>query len=303
MAVVADRRGVLAGLVLVGLGACNREASSPTDKANPSAPADKPIDLSDLERDNGGRLGLTAMDFNRVSWRGDERFNYCSTFKLFLAAAMLERIQHDQETLDRAIPITAADMIAHAPVTGTAVGQTLTIEALMKATVEVSDNPAANILIREMGGLDVLRAWYRTIGDTVTTVDRLEPMLNVRDGDKDTTRPDQTAINLGWMLDTYQPLGFGSKYGPLWDWLINSPTGRGRIKAGAPGGWTVAHKTGTGGRGQTNDIGVIHPPVGEPIRIAVYYDAPSELDEAKREAVIAQATQRALKALGHEAAV
>lgn len=304
MAVASDRRVFLSGLGALGLVGCGSgEASAPTDQTDPSAPAVRPIDLSDLERDHGGRLGLAAMDFNQVSWRGDERFNYCSTFKLFLAAATLERVQRDEEALDRAIPIIAADMIAHAPVTGTAVGQTLTIEALMKATVEVSDNPAANILIREMGGLDALRAWYRSIGDTVTTVDRLEPMLNVRAGDRDTTRPRQTMINLGWMLDTYKPLGFASRYGPLWDWLINSPTGRGRIKAGVPNGWTVAHKTGTGGRGQTNDIGVIHPPVGEPIRIAVYYDAPAELEEAKREAVIAQATQRALKALGHEAAV
>jgi len=302
MIVGPDRRRVLAGLALVGLGACDRERSAPLEQINANAPVDGPIDLSDLERDNGGRLGLSAMDFNRVSWRGAERFNYCSTFKLFLAAVTLERVQRDTEKADRAIPITAADMIAHAPVTGTAVGQTLTIEALMKATVEVSDNPAANILLREMGGLDAMRAWYRTIGDTVTTVDRMEPELNRKDGDKDTAQPYQTVTNLGWILDTYQPLAFASKYGSLWDWLINSPTGLGRIKAGVPNGWTVAHKTGTGGTGQTNDIGVIHPPVGEPIRIAVYYDAPSGLEEAKREAVIAQATQRALKALGHEAA-
>jgi len=302
MIVGPDRRRVLAGLALVGLGACDRDRSAPLEQINANAPVDGPIDLSDLERDNGGRLGLSAMDFNRVSWRGAERFNYCSTFKLFLAAATLERIQRDTEKADRAIPITAADMIAHAPVTGTAVGQTLTIEALMKATVEVSDNPAANILLREMGGLDAMRGWYRTIGDTVTTVDRMEPELNRKDGDKDTAQPYQTVTNLGWILDTYQPLGFASKYGSLWDWLINSPTGLGRIKAGVPNGWTVAHKTGTGGTGQTNDIGVIHPPVGEPIRIAVYYDSPSGLEEAKREAVIAQATQRALKALGHEAA-
>ena len=258
------------------------------------------LDLSELERRHGGRIGLTAQDMNRVSWRPDERFNYCSTFKLFLAAATLERVQRDNEKLDRAIPVTAADMISHAPVTEKAVGKTLTIEQLMQATVEVSDNPAANILIREMGGIDALRAWYRSIGDTTTNVDRLEPFMNRRDGDKDTAQPRQIATNLGWILSTYQPLGLMSQYALLWNWLIQSPTGQGRIKAGVPQGWTVAHKTGTGGSGQTNDIGVIHPPTGEPIRIAVYYDAPADMAEVTRDAVIAQATRLALGALGRD---
>ena len=284
---------------MAGLIGCDRRTPAP---AEPEAqgPRDTLLDLSDLEQENGGRIGLAAEDMNRVSWRPDERFNYCSTFKLFLAAAMLEKIQRDQEKFERAIPITQADMLSHAPVTEKAIGRTLTIEQLMQATVEVSDNPAANILIREMGGIDAMRAWYRSIGDTTTNVDRLEPFMNRRDGDKDTAQPRQIATNLGWILDTYQPLGLLSQYALLWNWLIQSPTGQGRIKAGVPQGWTVAHKTGTGGSGQTNDIGVIHPPTGEPVRIAIYYDAPADLAETTRDAVIAQATRLALGALGRD---
>ena len=302
MAFVADRRSVLSGLTALGLAGCDRTPAQPAPPA-PPAPherRDTVLDLSELERQHGGRIGLAAEDMNRVSWRPDERFNYCSTFKLFLAAATLERVQRDIESLDRVVPVTAADMVSHAPVSEKAVGKTLTIEQLMQATVEVSDNPAANILIRELGGLDAFRAWYRTIGDTTTNVDRLEPFMNRHDGDKDTAQPRQIATNLGWILNTYQPLGLMSQYVLLWNWLIQSPTGQGRIKAGVPDGWTVAHKTGTGGSGQTNDIGVIHPPTGEPIRIAVYYDAPASLAETTRDAVIAQATRLALGALGRD---
>jgi beta-lactamase class A len=301
MALVTDRRSVLAGLTLIGLGGCERRTKSVAESA-PRPPRDLAFDLSDLERDHGGRVGLSALDGQRASWRADERFNYCSTFKLFLAAAMLEKIQRGNEDADRAVAVTAADMIANAPVTQTAVGQTMTLTALMKATVEVSDNPAANILIRELGGLDALRAWYRRAGDDATRVDRLEPQLNVKDGDKDTTLPFQAAKNLGWILEVYQPLRFQSRYRPLWDWLIDSPTGEKRIKAGVPAGWTVAHKTGTGGSGQTNDIGLVYPQAGEPIPIAVYYDAPASLAAETRDAVIAEATRRALAALGHGAA-
>lgn len=296
----ADRRSVLTGLGALGvMGGCDRAPSSPVSEIR-QTPGAWEVDLGALEAANGGRIGLQARDWNMASWRADERFNYCSTFKMFLATATLQRVQAGEERLDRAIPITAGDMISHAPVTEPAVGSTLTIEQLCKGTVEVSDNPAANILIREFGGLDAWRGWYRSLGDTVTTVDRLEPTMNRKDGIKDTITPAQAVANLIAV--------FGSGAIPsrleepmlarLRRWMIDSPTGANRIKGGVPAGWTVAHKTGTGGSGQTNDIGVIQPPSGDSIHIAVYYDAPASLSEARRDAVVAEATRLALKRLG-----
>lgn len=292
----ADRRSVLIGMGALGVAGCGDVSEI---KVTPGA---WEVDLSALEAANGGRIGLEARDWNMVSWRAHERFNYCSTFKLFLATATLERVQRGDEQLDRAIPITAADMVSHAPVTAPAVGSTLTIEELCKGTVEVSDNPAANILIRELGGLDVWRGWYRSIGDQSTTVDRLEPAMNRRDGDKDTITPSQAATNLVGVFGSgaIRPRLDEPMLARLRRWMIGSPTGANRIKGGVPSGWTVAHKTGTGGAGQTNDIGVIQPPSGDPIHIAIYYDAPAALSEARRDAVIAEATRLALQRLGHD---
>ncbi|RZJ80887.1 MAG: class A beta-lactamase, partial [Brevundimonas sp.] len=123
----------------MGLGGCKGLKASDEDRAATVRPM-RVLDLSDLEKKHGGRIGLHAMDADAVSWRADERFNYCSTFKLFLAAATQERVQRANETLERAIPITVADIVPHAPVTGPAVGKTLTIVELMQAVVEVSDN-------------------------------------------------------------------------------------------------------------------------------------------------------------------
>lgn len=287
----------LAGSLAVSLAGCARPSGPDTP-----AVVTLDLDLSALEARHGGRLGLAVViPGKQVVWRSDERFVYCSTFKMYLAAATLLRVQAGQERLDRAIPITAADMVSHAPTTGPAVGAALTIEQLMNATVELSDNPAANILIREMGGLDALRAFYRGLGDDVTRVDRLEPEMNRLDGDKDTITPIQSARNIERLLvapDT--PLSPASK-ALLMRWMTETPTGQGRIKAGAPSGWTVAHKTGSGGYGPINDIGVILPPEGggAPIVIAAYFHATDASTDAQREAVIADATRLALKALGH----
>ncbi|WP_313003377.1 class A beta-lactamase [Brevundimonas sp.] len=298
----ADRRTVLLGAAALTLAACSRDVKSAEADlhADVEDAGALDLDLSDLEARHGGRLGLAiASGAINAAWRGDERFVYCSTFKMYLAAATLLRVQAGHERLDRAIPITPADMINHAPTTEKAVGSTLTVEQLMQATVELSDNPAANILIREMGGLDALRAFYRGIGDDSTRVDRLEPEMNRLDGDKDTITPIQSVQNISRLLVSPEtPLNAASK-ALLMRWMTNTPTGQGRIKAGVPVGWTVAHKTGTGGYGPTNDIGLIQPPEGAPIVIAVYFHATRDSTDEQREAVIADATRLALKALGH----
>jgi beta-lactamase class A len=159
-----------------------------------------------------------------VAWRGDERFTDCSTFKLFLAAATLERVDRGVERLDAVVPVTAADMVSHAPTTGPAVGRTQTVEQLCQGTVELSDNPAANLLIARMGGLEAWRAWWPAIGDRITRVDRLEPELNRPDPVLDTATPNQTVRNLRTVL-LGDRLSTASR-SKLEGWLLASPTAR-----------------------------------------------------------------------------
>jgi beta-lactamase class A len=293
-----DRRSVLTGLSAIGLSACSRAPESPA-----SAPQLVPetFDLSALEARDGGRLGFVAHDLGSgrvLAWRGEERFVYCSTFKMFLAAATFLRVQAGEERLDRMIPVTRSDMVNHAPITEPAIGGSLSVEALMKGTVEVSDNPAANLLLKAMGGLESMRAFYRGLGDADTTVDRFEPEMNRLDGDKDTIRPLFSAANLKRLLiDADTPLAASHKE-KLLRWMIDTPTGQARIKAGVPGGWTVAHKTGTGGYGPTNDIGVLYPPSGAPVIVAAYHHGAREAPPQRNEAVIAEATRLALKVFG-----
>ena len=306
----ADRRGVLAGLGSLGLMGCKPAPSKqvvPETKDNPlpmaiREPAWTPaLDLSSLEARHGGRIGVTALEANHypVVWRQADRFVYCSTFKMYLAAATLLRVQAGDEQLGRLIPITAADMVTHAPVTQPAVGRSLSVETLMQAVVEVSDNPAANLLLKASGGLGAMQAFYRGIGDDTTRVDRFEPEMNRLDGDKDTITPFQSAANIHrLLLGATTPLFPASKE-KLLGWMFSSPTGAARIKAGVPAGWRVAHKTGTGGYGPTNDIGVLYPPTGEPVTLAIYYHGVRASSPEQNEAVIAEATRMTLSALGY----
>lgn len=299
-----DRRGLLAGLGATGLLACSRAPAEAGDAASagttqPAPPSTyEALDLSDIEAAHGGRLGFVfhAVDRGRgLAWRGDERFVYCSTFKMFLAAAVLERVEAGQERLDRQVAVTREDMLSHAPVTEGAIGSTLSVERLCQAAVEVSDNPAANILMREIGGLEAMRIWYRSIGDQDTRVDRWEMELNVPDGDMDTIRPHQAVRNLGAVLLTEDGSVLDeANRARLTGWMIASPSGPGRIKAGTPAGWTVAHKTGTASGG-VNDIGVLWTPDNEAFVAAAYFDGEAGAPVGDGEAAIAEAVRRAIE--------
>ena len=285
------RRSVIAGLGALAAAGCSR--GPPIVHAF--------MGLSKWEEDRGARMGFFAMQGRSVAeWRATERFTFCSTFKLFLAAATLERVQRGEERLDRLITVSESDLVAHAPVTGEAVGNEISVETLCQGMVELSDNPAANILIREMGGLDMWRTWHQqALNDMTTSVDRLEPELNLINGEMDTTTPLQAVLNMRTLLGPDQRrLSPGHKE-LLSRWLENSPTGPNRIKAGAPRDATVGHKTGTSGQGMVNDIGVIWPTEGEPIFVAAYYSGPETDGPEWGEPAIAEATFEALEAFGH----
>ncbi len=92
-------------------------------------------------------------------------------------------------------PLRQGDLVAWSPVTETAVGgDGMTLAALCEAIMTISDNTAANLLLRVMGGPGGLTAHLRSLGDDVTRLDRIETALDeARPGDlRDTTTPAAT---------------------------------------------------------------------------------------------------------------
>ncbi|MEJ7732623.1 MAG: class A beta-lactamase [Polyangiaceae bacterium] len=222
----------------------------------------------------GGRLGLHAVDTendNHISLDADARYATASTFKALLAAAVLARVEAGKLTLEQRIPISRADVQEHAPVIKARLGdKALSVRDLCAAIVEVSDNGAANVLLRQVDGPAGLTAFLRGIGDAVTRVDRFEPALNSnRPGDeRDTTSPRAMvqSIRRVCLGDALQP----ASRKLLVDWMVNAQTGMRRIRAGLPDGWRAADKTGTGMRLAVNDVAIAWPPGGKPVVMAIY---------------------------------
>jgi beta-lactamase class A len=298
---------------LVGLLAASTAAAlagyPPVAASSKASPAEN--ELRKLERQSGGRLGIAALDtgtLRRISYRADERFAMCSTFKLFLSAAVMERARTPSKwasldaLLAHRIRFDSRVLVAHSPIAERHLDAGMTVGELCDATIRYSDNAAANLLLELIGGPPAFTQYMRGLGDKITRLDRIEPELNsaIPGDPRDTTTPAAALQSLHRIiLDRGYP---PKEQTLLKDWLVRSTTGDKRIRAGTPAGWVVGDKTGTGSRGATNDIAVLWPPGRAPIVLIAYSDgAPGTSDE--RSATLAEATRIVVGALDVKAPV
>jgi beta-lactamase class A len=245
-------------------------------------------ELEALERRHGGRLGVAILaGTNGISRRGDERFALCSTFKFLAAAFVLARVDRGEESLSRRLVYSKNDLVTYSPTTEKHVESGLTIGEICEAAMILSDNTAGNLLLDSFGGPAGLTSFARSLGDTVTRLDRRETELNeATPGDpRDTTTPLA-------MLDMLRKTVLGntlsaSSREQLIVWLVGNKTGDKRLRAGIPKSWRVGDKTGSGSNNATNDIAVIWPPDRAPILVTAYY-AEARATDDERNAVLAE---------------
>ncbi|RBA23094.1 class A beta-lactamase [Herminiimonas fonticola] len=252
-------------------------------------------ELEKLEASANGRLGVAAINTGngmRVQYRADERFPFCSTFKTIVAAAILQKSATDKGLLAKRIHYNKDELVksGYAPITQKYIADGMTIAELCAATLQYSDNAAANFLMKELGGPAAVTAYARSIGDDTFRLDRWEPELNsaIPCDERDTTTS-------AAMEKSLQQLMLGdalavSQRVQLVAWLKGNTTGGKRMLAGVPKDWIVGDKTGTGSYGTTNDAGVLWPVNGAPI-VAVVYFTQNDKTAAPRDDVIAAATR------------
>jgi beta-lactamase class A len=287
----------LALVLLTGCGARAVETPAPPSVVSVSPSVADTRQFRDLERRFDARLGVHAVDTGTgrtVGHRADERFAHASTFKALLAAVLLRRLS--DAGLRQLVRYTEADLLEWAPVTSKHVATGMTVEALLAAAVQYSDNTAANLLLDKVDGPKGLERELRRIGDTTTDVSRTEPSLNeATPGDRrDTSTPRALGTDLReFVLGDVLP---GPRRQKLTDLLLGNTTGDTCIRAGVPAGWKVGDKTGSAEYGTRNDIAVVWPPTGSPLVIAVQSDR-GVPDATTDDALIAEATRVAVAAL------
>ncbi len=242
--------------------------------AAPARAEDLPA-LAGYEQQTGGKIGVYAeilKSGKKITWRADERFVMCSTFKASLTALTLSRMDRGKENLDRSIAYTAADLQDfYAPVAkqNLAKGH-MSVAEMCEAAVEYSDNACANLLLASAGGPAALTDFWRSTGDGISRLDHNEPVLNrSKPGDPhDTTTPMAMAGNLRRFL-LGNVLSAQSRE-RLLNWMIACKTGANRLRGGLPAAWQIADKTGNNGSDAAGDIAMVWPTPDMPIVVCVY---------------------------------
>jgi beta-lactamase class A len=253
------------------------------------------------ERTAPGVLGLGLMNLESGEhWtlNGDRAFPMQSVFKLPLAAAALAELDAGRLKLDEAVIVEAQDLSPPwSPIADAwPARKDYTLGQILLAAVADSDNTAADLLMRRIGGPGAVQAWLTGQKVTEVRVDRyereLQPevygMASFRPAWKGSSAFDQaratvpeaqrraamaaymadprdTASPRGMLdflvkLDSYQLLSRPSTQ-RLLRILREGPRGGDRLQAGLPAGTAFAHKTGSSGAhlGITpafNDVGL-----------------------------------------------
>lgn len=286
-----QRRAALRALAAVGVFA------SGIVRAGSGADPDPEAALARLESSSGGRLGVHVLDSGsgrQFGHNADQRFGMCSTFKLLLAAVVLREADAGRLTLDERLTFGKYDMVPYAPVTEKHLAEGgMTVAALTEATQTTSDNVAANLLMRRLGGPAAVTERLRVMGDDVTRLDRWEPEMNLVPvgEERDTTTPRAMAASVARIVhgDLLTP----ASRERLRDWMIATTTGKRRLRAGLPPDWIAGDKTGTGiapaMSNKYNDVAVVWPAGKAPLVIAAYFEASGHFESmrAEDEAVLA----------------
>lgn len=220
-----------------------------------------------LEASVGGTLYVNALDTETgetLGWREHERYPLCSSFKLSLAAMLFKYAAQGKVDVEERVSWTRKELLPVSPFTTDRLESGASLRELAHAAQTTSDNTAANIVLRRLGGPEALTAFWREMGDEVSRLDRYEIELNnVPVGEiRDTTTAQAMSATLSHLL-------FGDVLPEddrlaLAEWMTATKTGLRRIRAGLPEEWNAGDKTGTSfwpGMPPTYvDIGYVAPP-------------------------------------------
>jgi beta-lactamase class A len=290
-----------------------------------------------------GVLGAGLMNLEsgeHWTFNGERRFPMQSVFKLPLGAMVLAEAEARRLDLAEVVRVGEMDLAPpFSPIAEAWPGrQDYSLRELLVAAVGQSDNTAADVLMRRVGGPGAVTAWLQTRDITEVRVDRYERELQPEASGMSPFRPGwrgprfmalretiapeiRRAALVRYMADprdTATPRGMLTLLAKLDSGqLISAPstrlllqimaattTGPGRLKAGFPDDAVVAHKTGNGGtvlgvNPAANDVGVISLKDRRSYAAAVFLSG-STLDDGGRDKVIADVARLMAQSLGKD---
>lgn len=285
---------VFAIAILVACSAPDKEKAATTNKETEALKADTKFksEIEKLEKKYGATLGIYGMNTENkqtISYNAQERFAYASTFKAIAGGILLKNLTDDE--LNKRFYFSKEDLVDYSPVTEKHVDSGMTMKELIQAAMDYSDNTAANIMLRELGGPEGFKKELLKIGDKTMLPVRYEPELNeaVPGDTRDTTTPEAMANSLSFLLTKGNMAE--DRLHLFKQMLFDNTTGDNLIRAGVPKGYIVGDKTGAGWYGTRNDIAAIYKDKDAKPLIWVIYSKKTGRDDEYNDQLIADAAK------------
>jgi beta-lactamase class A len=292
--------------------------------------------LKELAASHPGRVGICAQSAGGkpVCVNGEQRFSLQSVMKLVVGAAVMRAVDEGNMRLEDRVTLRREDLSVNIqPIADIVLKDGAfesTIEDLVRRAVVESDSAATDFLISRLGGVGAVQALLDAAELHDIRIDRTERKLQTEVTgltwqpsfvDPEQLKAARAKVSqkrqakafeayLSDPRDTATPLAMVGFLRKLAAGQLLSPastkhflavmsqtvTFPDRLRAGAPAGWTVGHKTGTshslnGVNGVTNDVGLLTAPDRGFVAIAAFI-AESRAPAPARAAVIAEAARR-----------
>jgi beta-lactamase class A len=226
-----------------------------------------------------------------------EHFPMQSVYKLPIAMATLDAVEHGRLSFDRSLRFLPSDNIPtlqYAPLRDKYPNANVDVplEELLRLAVADSDGIASDVLVRSLGGPEVVNRYVHGLGIAGIEIRDTEQSMGAKHQLQYRNYAEPAA-----MVKLLRRLSDNSPLKPentqcLLKWMTESGTGPHRLKGMLPAGTRVSHKTGTsytegGITAATNDVGLITLRDGRKLAIAVFVSDSPET-ESVREGVIAR---------------
>jgi len=232
-----------------------------------------------------------------VSLNSEQHYPMQSVFKFHIALVVLSEIDKGKLALDQPIKIQKEELLPglYSPLREKySNGGTLPLSKILSYTVSLSDNVGCDVLLRLVGGPNVVEDYFKkNIGHAISIKLNEEQQQGNWDLQfQNWTTPQAANKTLASFYYNKPQLLSKKSHDFLWQLMRETETGPRRIKGLLPKNTVVAHKTGTSGVNKkgmmaaVNDIGVVLLPNGKPFFISVFVTNTTE-NEATNEKIIA----------------
>lgn len=237
--------------------------------------------------------GIESKDSLNIN--GELHFPMQSVFKFHIALAVLDKADKGELSLDQEIFIRNAELL---PNTWSPLrdkypngNMKLTLAEIVKYTVTLSDNNGCDILLRILGGPKEVEKYIHKLGiKDISITYNEEEMHKDWDAQFSNWTTPKAATDLLVIFHSKNILS-DSSFSFLKKTMVETSTGKNRIKGQLPEGTIVAHKTGSSGtndKGITaaaNDIGIVTLPDSSHFAISVFVTNSKESEETNEKII------------------